>query len=162
MDVLYSPWRSDYFINDNSTECVFCDISKHNRDEENFVFYRDSICFAVMNRYPYSPGHFMIISHRHVDSPTLLELDEWIHINNLSHKCIAILESYGAEGINMGINIKKAAGAGIPRHLHIHFVPRYIGDTNFITTIGENRVYGVDFVKIFDRIKSLSKDILYR
>ena len=142
-------------------DCVFCAISSQNdKDKQNHVFYRDSICFGVMNLYPYTPGHFMLIPHKHVDSPTLLSQDEWLHINMLSQKAINMLEEYGASGINMGINIRQAAGAGIPKHLHLHFVPRFLGDTNFITAISNARVYGVNFDEIFDKITCLAKKYL--
>ncbi|RDU67692.1 HIT family hydrolase [Helicobacter didelphidarum] len=156
-DNLYSPWRSKYFTQESDEKCVFCAIAASDRDRENHIFYRDSVCFGVMNLYPYMPGHFMIIPYKHVDSPTLLSQDEWLHISVLAQNAIILLEEYGARGVNMGINIKKAAGAGIPNHLHLHFVPRYEGDTNFITTIGNSRVYGVDFEEIFEKVQSLAK-----
>lgn len=155
---IYAPWRSGYFTTDSKSDCVFCEIASDvQNDTTNHVFYRDSICFGVMNRYPYTPGHFMIIPYKHVDTPTLLSQDEWIHIHTLSQKAIYILEEYGASGINMGINIKQAAGAGIPNHLHLHFVPRFEGDTNFITAIADIRVYGVNFDYIYDKILKLAK-----
>ncbi len=158
---IYAPWRSEYFAVDSDCDCIFCDISsRSDKDEDNHVFYRDSICFGVMNKYPYTPGHFMLIPHRHVDTPTLLPVDEWLHLNKLSQLAIGMLEEYGANGINMGINIKQAAGAGIPKHLHIHFVPRFDSDTNFITTIGNARIYGIDFDSIFDKISSLAQRFL--
>ncbi len=156
MNHLYSPWRAKYFEEDVEG-CVFCNISLHLQDdEENFVFFRDEICFCVMNRYPYTPGHFLIIPHCHLDSPSSLDSRIWLHLNEIAQKCIKILEDFGALGINFGINIKKAAGAGIPEHLHIHLVPRYDGDTNFFTTISECRTYSVDFKAIYQRIKTLA------
>ncbi|RDU73476.1 HIT domain-containing protein [Helicobacter aurati] len=130
------------------------------KEKELHVFYNDSLCYAVMNLYPYTPGHFMLIPHTHVDSPSLLSQETWLHLSKLSQKAIAMLEEYGADGINMGINIKQAAGAGIPKHLHVHFVPRFTGDTNFITAIGNTRVYGVEFARIFDRMVELAKKYL--
>lgn len=157
MQHIYCPWRSDYFKN-KVDGCVFCDISNNpNEDENNRVFYRDEICFGIMNLYPYTPGHFMIIPHKHVDTPSSLLLEEWLHIQKLSFGAFRLLEEYGCSGINTGINIKKAGGAGIPEHLHMHFVPRYIGDTNFITSIGDSRIYGINFDSIFEKIKALSK-----
>lgn len=153
---LYSPWRSEYF-SAHLSECTFCDISKNSQDDEkNKVFYRDEVCFCVMNLYPYTPGHFMIIPHTHVDSPVLLGDKEWMHISLLSKKAIALLEEYGSDGVNFGVNIRAAAGAGIPKHLHLHVIPRFYGDTNFITTIAGVRVYGIDFEKIFNKISSLA------
>lgn len=153
---LYSPWRDEYFHSDIK-ECTFCNISNNpDKDQENRVFYRDEICFCVMNRYPYTPGHFMIIPHAHIDSPSLLSDEDWIHLSKLSKKAITLLEEYGAQGVNTGINIKSAAGAGIPAHLHLHFIPRFNGDTNFITTIAQTRVYGIDFNEIFTKISKLA------
>ncbi|MDO7252542.1 HIT family protein [Helicobacter cappadocius] len=157
MDRIYSPWRSEYFgSKDNS--CVFCDISKHPElDIENRVFYRDEILFGVMNRYPYTPGHFMLIPHFHTDSPDILSQKDWLHIHKLSQKAVSLLYDYGASGINIGMNIKKAGGAGIPEHIHLHILPRYIGDTNFFTTIAEGRTYGVDFDIVYEKIKKLAQ-----
>lgn len=155
---IYAPWRSGYFTANSTNECVFCEIANNaQNDTVNHVFYRDSICFGVMNRYPYTPGHFMLIPHKHIDTPTLLSQDEWLHLHTLSQKAICMLEEYGADGVNMGLNIKQAAGAGIPKHLHLHFVPRFEGDTNFITAITDTRVYGVDFDSIYDKILQLAK-----
>lgn len=157
MERIYSPWRSEYF-NSKSDECVFCEISKApNRDEENCVFYRDEICFGVMNRYPYIPGHFLLVPHLHIDSPEHLSQEHWLHIHKLSQKSIPLLYEYGASGINLGMNIKKAGGAGIPEHLHLHILPRYEGDTNFFTSIAESRAYGVNFDIIFEKIKVLAQ-----
>lgn len=157
MDRIYSPWRSQYF-GSKGNDCVFCDISKHPEcDEENRVFYRDSVCFGVMNRYPYTPGHFMIIPHFHTDTPDILPQTDWLHIHKLSQKAVSLLYEYGANGINIGMNIKKAGGAGIPEHIHLHILPRYTGDTNFFTTIAEGRTYGVDFDLVFEKIKKLAQ-----
>ena len=156
MEHIYSPWRAKYF-EEELKGCVFCEISLNPKeDEENFVFYRDEICFCVMNRYPYTPGNFLIIPHDHIDSPTSLDRAVWGHLNDIAQKCIALLEEFGSLGVNYGINIKKVAGAGIPQHLHIHLVPRYEGDTNFFTTISQCRTYGVDFKVIYQKIKTLA------
>jgi diadenosine tetraphosphate (Ap4A) HIT family hydrolase len=114
----------------------------------------------VMNRYPYTPGHFMIIPHAHIDSPLGLHDEVWMQISLLTKKSVEILERFGASGVNTGINIKQIAGAGIPDHLHIHMVPRFKGDTNFITSISDTRVYGVDFDEIYKKISSIAKEVL--
>lgn len=157
METLYAPWRSAYFGEEKGTGCVFCRLSQESSlDEAHTVFYRDELCFAVMNKFPYTPGHFMIIPHAHVDSPTLLDETTWLHLSRLARRGVALLEEFGAHGVNHGINIKKSGGAGIPDHLHLHLVPRWSGDTNFITAIGDSRIYGVDFMEIFQTIKRLS------
>ncbi len=158
VDILYAPWRSSYFKEKEKIEgCVFCYISdKKELDTKHHVLYRDQFCFIVMNKYPYTPGHFMIIPHHHTDK--LEELDEktWLHMSSLAQKCVKLLkEGVGAEGVNIGMNLGKAAGAGIAEHIHLHLLPRWSGDTNFITTIGKTRVFGSDFEEIYQKILSL-------
>lgn len=161
MQQLYAPWRNHYLSDKPSDSCVFCGISQNpNEDEKNFVFYRDSTCFGVMNLYPYTPAHLLFIPHNHVDTPELLPIETWLHLQNLAYQAFGLLRDFGAEGINSGINIQKSAGAGIPEHLHLHVVPRYGGDTNFMSIIANCRVYGNDFFDTYHRIKKLAKDHL--
>lgn len=160
MEYIYAPWRSDYFSGKREG-CVFCDISSAQKDDEkNHVFYRDELFFMVMNKYPYTPGHFLIVPHEHVANPLELNDEAWMRLALLTKKGIEILMRLGSEGVNAGINIHKSAGAGIPDHLHVHLVPRFAGDTNFITAIGDSRVYGVDFEEVFKKVKSVAKEVL--
>jgi diadenosine tetraphosphate (Ap4A) HIT family hydrolase len=111
----------------------------------------------VMNIYPYTPGHFMIIPHKHTDK--LEELDEatWLHMSLLAQKGVRLLkEGLGAKGVNIGMNLGKDAGAGIAEHIHMHLVPRWSRDTNFITALANTRVYSTDFEKIYKKIKKLT------
>jgi len=157
---MYAPWRSDYF-GDRPEGCVFCAISKDvENDDKNHLFYRDEHCFLVMNKYPYTPGHFLIIPHAHIATPEELDDKTWLAISMMVKKSVTILKEAGAEGVNSGINILKSAGAGIPEHLHIHMVPRFNGDTNFITAISDTRIYGVDFESIYQKIKKISQEVL--
>lgn len=161
MERVYAPWRLEYLSKHNPDECVFCLISRHpNEDETNHVLYRDEFCFLVMNRFPYTPGHFMIIPHTHTDSPEKLNESIWNHMNILSRKSVPVLREFGAHGVNIGVNIGHAGGAGIPGHLHMHLVPRWERDTNFITTISETRVYSADFETIFQEIKAIAARML--
>lgn len=156
MDRIYAPWRSEYFTSCKG-DCVFCSIASAPKDDEiNYVIYRDELVLGIMNLYPYTPGHFMLLPIAHCDSPEKLPLEVWLHLHNLSHKAMELLYEYGAQGVNMGMNIKKAGGAGIPEHLHIHFVPRYVGDTNFMTSIAEVRTFGMEFKKTYIAIQALS------
>lgn len=156
-DILYAPWRSEYIAGEITEGCVFCHISNAKEsDEELHVLYRDEHCFIVMNRYPYTPGHFMIIPHLHTDKLEELPSESWLHISSLAQKGVRLLkEGFGAHGVNIGMNLGKAGGAGIAEHIHMHLVPRWDRDTNFITSIGQNRVYSTDFEKIYKKIKSL-------
>ena len=153
-DILYAPWRSDYVSGERIEGCVFCHISSHGDDDADLhVLYRDEHCFVVMNRYPYTPGHFMIIPHLHTDKLEELDSEVWLHMSDLAQKSVRLLkECFNAQGVNIGMNLGSAAGAGIAEHIHMHVVPRWRGDTNFITSIGETRVYSSDFEKIYKKI----------
>ena len=160
MDRLYAPWRRSYHLK-KPNGCVFCKIAKSPEfDDENEVFYRDDICFFVMNRFPYNPGHFMIIPNRHIGNYDDLTDEEASHIAILAKKGTKILKDFGADGINMGWNIGFDAGAGIPEHIHFHLVPRFKRDTNMMTTIFNTRVYSADFRKVFEEIREISKRYL--
>jgi len=156
-DILYAPWRDEYITHDKIEGCVFCHISLHvEQDEELHLLYRDEFCFIVMNKYPYTPGHFMIIPHTHTDKLEELDSEVWLHMSALAQKCVKLLkEGFGAQGVNIGMNLGKAGGAGIAEHIHMHLVPRWERDTNFITSIGQTRVYSSDFDKIYKKIKEL-------
>jgi diadenosine tetraphosphate (Ap4A) HIT family hydrolase len=155
-DILYAPWRSEYVSGEKIEGCVFCHVSENaDKDESLHVLHRDEHCFVVMNKYPYTPGHFMIIPHCHTDKLESLESDTWLHMSALAQKGVRLLkEAFGAHGVNIGMNLGKAGGAGIAEHIHLHLVPRWERDTNFITAIGETRVYSTDFERIYRRLLS--------
>lgn len=156
-DILYAPWRDEYVTNQKIEGCVFCHISSHETDDSDLhVLYRDEHCFIVMNRYPYTPGHFMIIPHTHTDKLEELNAETWLHMSALAQKGVRLLkEGINAQGVNIGMNLGKAGGAGIAEHIHMHLVPRWERDTNFITAIAQTRVYSTDFEKIYQKIKAL-------
>ena len=156
-EILYAPWRDEYINEKEVKGCVFCHISNNpDKDEELHVVYRDEFCFIVMNRYPYTPGHFMIIPHMHTDKLEELQSEVWLHVSDLAQKGVRLLkEGFGAHGVNIGMNLGSAGGAGIAEHIHMHLVPRYNRDTNFMTSIAQNRVYSTDFTKVYKKIKDL-------
>ena len=156
-DILYAPWRDEYVAGKKIEGCVFCHISKNSAKDAAFqILHRDEHCFVVMNKYPYTPGHFMIIPHLHTDKLEELESDIWLHMSLLTQKSVRLLkEGFGAHGVNIGMNLGKAGGAGIAEHIHMHLVPRFDRDTNFITSIADTRVYSTDFERIYKKIKSL-------
>ncbi|MDO4673785.1 HIT domain-containing protein [Campylobacter sp.] len=150
MDHLYAPWRNEYFEG-RSEDCPFCLEKKIQSDEELGVIFRAKHCFGMMNRYPYSPGHFMIIPYSHEERIEALEEEAWQEMSALVRWGVKILKEHlKAGGVNIGMNLSADAGAGIAAHCHYHLVPRWAGDTNFITTIAHTRVYGSD------------KDAIYR
>jgi diadenosine tetraphosphate (Ap4A) HIT family hydrolase len=161
-EILYAPWRSDYISGQTIEGCVFCHISEHVEDDEKLhVLYRDDHCFMVMNRYPYTPGHFMIIPHLHTDALEALDADTWLHMSALAQKGVKMLkEGFGAHGVNIGMNLGKAGGAGIAEHIHLHLVPRWERDTNFITAIADTRVYSTDFERIYHKMRELIPDYI--
>ena len=156
-DILYAPWRDEYVTKEKIEGCVFCHISKHAKDDNALhVLYRNEHCFIVMNRYPYTPGHFMIIPHLHTDKLEELSSETWLQMSKLAQQSVRLLkEGFGASGVNIGMNLGKSAGAGIAEHIHMHLVPRWERDTNFITAIADTRVYSTDFEKIYEKMKSL-------
>lgn len=161
-NILYAPWRNEYVAGAKCEGCVFCHISENeSMDEEHHVLYRDEHCFVVMNRYPYTPGHFMIIPHFHTDALEALDPVVWLHMSTLAQKGVQMLkEGFNAHAVNIGMNLGREAGAGIAEHIHMHLVPRWERDTNFITSIAKTRVYSTDFEKIYTRLKEHSSTYL--
>ncbi len=156
-DILYAPWRNEYIAGEKIEGCVFCHISANpTKAKELHILHHDVHCFIVMNKYPYTPGHFMIIPHLHTDKLEALDPETWLHMSALAQKCVRLLkEGFGAHGVNIGMNLGAPAGAGIAEHIHMHLVPRFNRDTNFITSIAQTRVYSTDFEKIYEKIKAL-------
>lgn len=161
MEHLCAPWRSEYF-NTKSAECVFCEVINHpENDDKTGVLFRAKHCFGIMNLYPYSPGHFMVIPYAHVDKIEDLDEKTWLEMSLFVREGVAILKrELKATGVNIGMNLGKAAGAGIAEHVHYHLVPRWERDTNFITTIADLRVNGVPFHPLFEKLKKAFDEIL--
>ncbi len=153
---LYAPWRDEYIAGEKIEGCVFCHISKSDENSALHVLHKDEHCFIVMNKYPYTPGHFMIIPHDHLQNLEELNAQTWLHMSALAQKCVRLLkEGFGAHSVNLGMNLGPEAGAGIAEHLHMHLVPRFRRDTNFITAIAGTRVYSTDFEAVYQKILSL-------
>ncbi|MCG2909325.1 HIT family hydrolase [Sulfolobus sp. SCGC AB-777_L09] len=145
MDVLWAPWRSKYVSEASKKSnniCIFCEFSKDkSKDKENKVVFRGKYSYIVLNAYPYNPGHVMIVPYRHTSSIELLSDEELLEMSKLVKITISILRKvYSPDGFNVGINIGRVAGAGIDQHVHIHVVPRWNGDANFMPIIGSVKV----------------------
>jgi ATP adenylyltransferase len=142
MNTLWTPWRMPYLSGEDERPdgCIFCRKLSCSDDQEH-ILYRGKSCYVTLNRYPYSNGHLMVIPNVHVpsiedlDEPTLSEM---MQIVNLS--LAALREAYAPHGFNVGVNLGQAAGAGIAEHVHIHVVPRWTADTNFMPVVGSTRV----------------------
>ena len=159
MEHLYAPWRYTYVKDEKIDTCVFCHILRNKNDEKYEVLFSDELCFVVMNKYPYSPGHIMVVPNFHTANIEDLEDEVWQRVSKRVKQGVKLLKTImPCEGVNIGMNLGKAAGAGIEEHVHYHLLPRWIGDTNFISTLGGTRVYPADFEGIFKKLKSSSKD----
>jgi ATP adenylyltransferase len=155
MDRLWAPWRMEYVsggTDKGDNKCFLCVEEGH--DEQSLVVGRKGSAFVIMNRYPYTNGHVMVVPMRHVGSIEMLPDEEALDMIRLV-KIMSVIfkEDYNAHGINIGINSGRAAGAGLEDHVHIHMVPRWFGDTNFVTVVGEVRVISEHIAESYDRLK---------
>jgi ATP adenylyltransferase len=141
MKHIWAPWRIEYVRGDKPAGCIFCDKPKENRDVENYILYRGKHNFIMLNSYPYNPGHLLITCYRHIAMPeelTAAERNE--HFELVSRSVEVLKEAFQPGGFNIGENLGKVAGAGIEDHFHSHVVPRWQGDTNYITVLGNIRI----------------------
>ena len=143
LDRLWSPWRMEYIEldHDDIEGCIFCDKPARGEDEDTFILARGDLAFVMLNAYPYNPGHLMVAPFRHVGELEEASPEEMASASVLLQRSIAGLKrAMGPDGFNVGINLGRVAGAGIPGHLHWHVVPRWNGDTNFMPVIADTRV----------------------
>lgn len=142
MDYLWTPWRYAYVSTaEKSSECVFCQMAADKDDEKSLIVHRGEHCFIVLNRFPYTPGHVMIVPYAHLDELQKLARPAAKEMMALSQRMESVLrELYRPDGINLGMNIGKAAGAGIAGHIHMHALPRWVADANFVSVVGETRI----------------------
>jgi len=154
MERIWAPWRIQYIRTQNPTGCIFCDKPKENKDAENFILYRGSKNFVIMNTFPYNPGHLMVVPYRHIGKLEDMTPEERNDHYELVSRALGILRSdTGTENFNIGMNLGRVAGAGIADHIHTHIVPRWSGDNNFMPVIGETRVISESMQDIFNRLK---------
>jgi ATP adenylyltransferase len=157
-DILWSPWRMDYILGGRPEGCVFCEAVKAGpgADERLYVVHRGTAAFVVLNIWPYNNGHAMVVPHRHV--PDLLDLadDEALEMFHLSRRLVtAYRETMNAEGVNVGLNLGRVSGGSID-HLHLHLVPRWTGDSNFMPVIGNTKVLVERLVATWKRLRSFA------
>jgi ATP adenylyltransferase len=138
---LWAPWRLDYIKGPKPDECIFCSAAGSDDDAASYVVARGERCFVLLNAYPYTNGHLMVAPYEHVPSLGDLGEPELLELMTLTQRSLAaIREAYGPEGFNVGVNEGKVAGAGVEEHVHLHVVPRWGGDTNFMPVVGNTRV----------------------
>ena len=158
MERLWSPWRLSYVTGaaGGSAACVFCDAANGLSDDSRLVLIRSPLSFVILNRFPYNNGHLMVVTRRHVatlHATTREELSDVIQLTR--HAEMALAEAYKPQGINVGINLGRPAGAGIIDHLHVHLVPRWTGDTSFISVVGNVRVLPEELSQTAERLRPI-------
>ncbi len=157
MDRLWSPWRLDYVTGKTgkTSGCVFCEAPRLS-DPESLIVFEGTTAFIILNRYPYNNGHLMVVPYRHIPSLSALDPSELGELAQLAQRAEAVLdEAYTPHGINVGINLGAPAGAGVRDHLHVHLVPRWSGDTNFMTVVGGTRVLPEELPQALVRLRPL-------
>jgi ATP adenylyltransferase len=159
MERLWSPWRLAYVTGSTSpTGCIFCDATSEAPDpaREALVLVRGRLSFVILNLYPYNNGHLMVAPNRHIASLVAATADELSELMRFTRDAEAALtEAYRPEGINVGLNLGRPAGAGIADHIHIHAVPRWTGDTNFMSVVGNTRVLPEDLRDTAKRLRPI-------
>jgi ATP adenylyltransferase len=156
MDHLWTPWRSAYIkAEKDPSRCVFCHAAASTNDEETLVVYRAELNFVLLNRYPYTSGHLMIAPYVHAGRLQALDEAVTAQMMNLARAAEAVLQKiYVPHGMNIGLNLGEAAGAGIEQHLHLHALPRWKGDANFMTTIGNARIMPESLEDTYTKLKA--------
>ena len=154
MDRLWTPWRFEYIRTaDKETSCVFCRILNESCDRENLVLFRGEHAFILMNLYPYTSGHLLVIANRHISFLSEALPEELAEIIQLGRRCETVLgHEYHPHGYNIGFNLGRAAGAGVDHHLHMHVVPRWTGDSNFVSIVGETRTLPEELPNTYERL----------
>lgn len=156
MDYLWTPWRYRYMADASKDEgCIFCDALAMNDDVRALIVFRAAKNFIILNRYPYTSGHVMIVPYAHVGNLVAAEPDTLSEMMRLAQRSQRALErAYHPQGFNLGMNLGRAAGAGVTGHLHLHVLPRWSGDSNFMTVVGETRVEPEDLATTHEKLRA--------
>lgn len=160
MDILWSPWRYDYIKSGSSEKerqpprCVFCALQEDAGDDESkFILHRAKYNFVVLNIYPYISGHLLIVPYAHLGELDAAPKETTDELMDLTKRSQTLLRAtYSPHGFNLGMNLGRAAGAGVADHIHLHIMPRWMGDTNFMSNIGETRVIPEDLKTTYSKL----------
>jgi ATP adenylyltransferase len=173
MDRLWSPWRLPYILNGGDARgCVFCDAliepdpptssgqapstSSGQAPVDDLIVFRGTTCYVILNLYPYNNGHLLVVPNRHIASLATATTEELCELIELTRRAeLALGEAYSPQGLNMGINLGKPAGAGVLDHVHMHIVPRWNGDTNFMTIVGGTRVLPEELPQTAEKLRPI-------
>ena len=154
MERIWAPWRIQYIQMEKPEGCILCEKPKENKDVPNYILYRGDKNFVILNSYPYNPGHLMVAPYRHVASlEELTEEERQEHFEIVSRSVKVLRQVFKPGGFNIGINLGKAAGAGIEDHFHTHIVPRWQGDTNFMPVLADVRVLPEALADTYQKLK---------
>jgi ATP adenylyltransferase len=156
MDYLWTPWRYAYITGaDKTSGCIFCELPKVGDDEKVGIVYRGRSSFIILNTYPYTSGHVMVVPFAHLDQLEKLPTEAAHEMIELTQRMEqALRQAYRPEGINLGMNIGKAAGAGVAGHIHMHVLPRWTADSNFVSVVGETRILPETLQQTYAKIKA--------
>ncbi|MBI4040370.1 MAG: HIT domain-containing protein [Deltaproteobacteria bacterium] len=153
MKQIWAPWRLEYIKNKKEAGCVFCACVRKKNKKEALILAQEPLSFVILNKYPYTCGHLMVIPLRHVPTLEDLSSEEGLEIFLVIQQVMKILKKvFKPQGFNVGVNVGRAAGAGIEGHVHFHIVPRWSGDSNFMPVIGKTRVLPASLQKIYDQL----------
>ncbi len=155
MEHLWSPWRLEYLTAPKADGCIFCRAAESDDDRQNLVLLRGERAFLILNRFPYNNGHFMVVPFAHVPSLEALDAATLTEMMLLLNRGLAALRTaMRPDGFNVGANLGRVAGAGVEDHVHIHAVPRWAGDTNFMPIVGDTRVVPETWTQTYDNLKA--------
>jgi ATP adenylyltransferase len=158
MDYIWTPWRYQYMEQVTARkqqECVFCDALAQKDDTATLIVHRGAKAFVILNRFPYTSGHVMIVPYAHVAELSLCDAETLNEMMQYAQKVEAALQTnYKPDGMNLGMNLGRAAGAGVAGHLHLHALPRWVGDTNFMTVTGETRVHPEELSTTYNKLRT--------
>ena len=156
MDYIWSPWRMDYIMHhEHLANCIFCAALVQEDGFQNLILQRGKLAYVILNRFPYTSGHLMVVSKVHEASFEAVDQDTRSEVMELLNMSVQVLRDvYTPEGFNIGANIGVAAGAGIADHMHFHVVPRWLGDTNFMSTTAATRVLPEDLSETYQRLRA--------
>ncbi len=159
MDYLWTPWRYAYVASINKISgCIFCDLVQSGDDGKARIVYRGQHCFVILNTFPYTAGHVMIVPYAHLDELHKLPSEGARELMELAQRMERVLRQlYVPDGINLGMNIGKAAGAGVAGHIHMHALPRWLADANFMSVVGETRILPESLETTYERIQAAMK-----
>lgn len=157
MDHIWTPWRYKYMEQASSgkqPDCIFCEAQARNDDAATLIVHRGKKAFVILNKFPYTSGHVMIVPYAHIGELHLCDAESLGEMMQLTQRLETVFRAnYKPDGMNLGMNLGRAAGAGVVGHLHLHMLPRWMGDSNFLTVTGETRVHPEDLKTTYERLR---------